>query len=196
MLGVSINQPIKTVFHLLQTKGGLKLLEDPELGTATQEILTDKTKSRHTIQLEISRKEKAANSIVRKYASLLREEDVRVCLYSISDNNSFLNSNRKPITDCMLLLKQYFDPRKSLDAQYSLSIDTGAQGARLSHSHEQQYNYVMQSLSLWATIVEDTFRLWWVFFTYLFLKISNFVITINPLLHFPISSPFLAAYMR
>ena len=32
---------------------------------------------------------------------------------------------------------------------------------RLSHSHEKQYMYVLQSLTLWREIVHDLFRLWW-----------------------------------
>jgi len=36
----------------------------------------------------------------------------------------------------------------------------GEGGARLSHSHEKQYLYVLQSLSLWREIAHDMFRLW------------------------------------
>ena len=32
---------------------------------------------------------------------------------------------------------------------------------RLSHSHDKQYMYVHQSLTLWREIVHDLFRLWW-----------------------------------
>ena len=113
-------------------------------------------KERHQIQAEIKKKERAATEIVRRYArGALKEDDVRLCLYSIGDNNSFLNSNRKPITDCIALLQQYF-ARGEGDG--SLAIDVGQDGARLSHSHEMQFNYVLQSLHLWASIIEDTFR--------------------------------------
>jgi hypothetical protein len=42
-----------------------------------------------------------------------------------------------------------------------LAIAEGAAGSRLSHSHELQYNYVLQSLTLWSAIVKDMFRLWY-----------------------------------
>lgn len=161
LLGVDINKPIQTVHALLESKGGLRLLEDPGLGTATQEILAEK-KDKYTIQNEIKRKEKAASDVVKRHASrTLKEDDIRICLYSISDNNSFLNSNRKPITDCINLLQEYFRPSSTgleRDPSSSLAIDLGSGGSRLSHSHEMQYNYVLQSLNLWAAIVEDTFR--------------------------------------
>jgi hypothetical protein len=44
---------------------------------------------------------------------------------------------------------------------YSLAIDEGRQGSRLSHSHELQFSYVLQSLTLWSAIVRDLFRLWY-----------------------------------
>ena len=158
LLGVSINKPIKTVYALLESKGGLAMLQDVALGTATQEILPGK-KDRYTIQSEIKRKEKAAAEVVRRHTKgLLKEDDVRLCLYSISDNNSFLNSNRKPILDCITVLQQYFS---SGARDGSLAIDVGRDGSRLSHSHDMQFNYVLQSLHLWAAIIEDMFRLWY-----------------------------------
>ncbi len=33
-------------------------------------------------------------------------------------------------------------------------------GARLSHDHSRQYNYVLQTLTLWREIMKDMFRLW------------------------------------
>lgn len=161
LLGVEISEPIKTVYTLLEQADCLEALKDAHIATATQEILPDKSKSRSTIQLEIKRKEKAAESIIRKHSSdRLSADTLRMCLYSISDNNSFLNSNRKPVLDCIDLLKEYFHPAK-VEKGYSLSIDEGVDGARLSHSHELQYNYVLQSLTLWAAILEDMFRLWY-----------------------------------
>lgn len=37
----------------------------------------------------------------------------------------------------------------------------GRGGARLSHNHERQYVYVLQSLSLWSEIAADMFKLWY-----------------------------------
>ena len=161
LLGVNIHKPVHTVYDLLQAKGGLELLDDPAIVNATSEILPDKNKHRSLIQAEIRRKEKAADYIVKRYASRrLSADDIRACMYSISDNNSFLNSNRKPVVECIELLKEHFSPA-TVEPGYSLSIDEGVSGARLSHTHELQYNYVLQSLTLWAAILEDMFRLWY-----------------------------------
>ena len=96
------------------------MLTDSRIATATEEILPNKNKSRHDIQLEIRRKERAAEAIVKAYTTNhLPEEIIRICLYSISDNNSFLNSNLKPIKECISLLEYYFQPKR-MDPHYSL----------------------------------------------------------------------------
>jgi hypothetical protein len=176
LLGCSIHRPVRTVHDLLAQHQGLAMLEDPAILIATAEILPEKNKSRNIIQLEIKRKEKAIEHLVQKYASKLvmhyrgassgvgpalsREEIIRTCLYSISDNNSFLNSNKNPISDCIELLTQYFRPDRC-EPGYNLGISEGVEGSRLSHSHAMQYHYVLQSLTLWSVIVEDMFRLWY-----------------------------------
>ena len=47
-------------------------------------------------------------------------------------------------------LKKYFHPTKP---EPSLAIRSGREGARLSHNHEKQYAYVLQSLTLWREIL-------------------------------------------
>lgn len=56
-------------------------------------------------------------------------------------------------------LQYYFSPGK-IEDNYSLSIVNGQDGARLSHSHERQYYFILQSLTLWRDIINDMFRLW------------------------------------
>ena len=196
LLGVDIFKPLKTVYDVLTEIGCVDMLESPLIYTATNEILPEKGKNRTRIEQEIKKKEKAIESLVKQYAgngggsssggyggygggygygrdsgsssvNSKKAEIIRSCLYSISDNNSFLNSNRKPVLDCIELLKQYFSPEvmgaasTSVSSRYSLGISEGVDGARLSHSHEMQYNYVLQSLSLWSAILQDMFRLWY-----------------------------------
>ena len=55
--------------------------------------------------------------------------------------------------------QRYFSPSAAEDGA-SLAISGGRGGARLTHSHERQYAYVLQSLSLWREINTDMFKLW------------------------------------
>merc|ERR1719460_469217 len=58
------------------------------------------------------------------------------------------------------LLTQHFRP-KEYEADFSLSITGGVDGARLSHSHTRQYTFVLQSLTLWREISHDMYKLWY-----------------------------------
>ena len=84
-------------------------------------------------------------------------ESIKQCLYSIGDNNAFLRGNRDPCDAMILLLKKYFDPKK---ASPSLAIKAGMHGSRVTHDHENQFHFVLQSLLLWQKILNDMFRLW------------------------------------
>ncbi|KAJ1672646.1 hypothetical protein EV182_006781, partial [Spiromyces aspiralis] len=44
--------------------------------------------------------------------------------------------------------------------ELSLAIFYGRDGARLSHSHQSQYHYVLQTLTLWREVLHDMFMLW------------------------------------
>lgn len=48
-------------------------------------------------------------------------------------------------------LQRYFQP-SAAEPGFSLAIQGGSQGARLTHSHERQYTYVLQSLTLWREV--------------------------------------------
>ncbi len=76
-----------------------------------------------------------------------------------SDNDSFLNSNRVPIDKIIDYLNHFFSPG-NFEEGYSLSIVDGQDGSRLSHSHDRQFYFALQSLTLWRDIIDDMFRLW------------------------------------
>ncbi|GMI21659.1 hypothetical protein TeGR_g4597 [Tetraparma gracilis] len=159
-LGFNVKAPLHTVYEYLEEKGGLGVLSDKNIEYATQEILATPGKSRDQINKEIRRKEKAVEMIKEKYSSRnLSEDEIHNCLYSICDNNSFLNSNRVPVDKMIAFLKKYFAP-DTYEPEYNLAIVSGEDGARLSHSHERQYYFALQSLTLWRDILDDMFRLW------------------------------------
>jgi hypothetical protein len=119
-------------------------------------------RTRAEISRDIREKEKKREYIALRYQnSKLSSDEIRWCLYSISDNHSFLSSNCDPVDYMIRSLKLYFslDEVKS-DDQLSLAIYGGEDGSRLSHSHTKQYQYVLQSLCLWREITFDMFRLW------------------------------------
>jgi hypothetical protein len=157
-LGFSVKSPIESVYKFLEERNGLALLSDKLIETATEEILSGK--SRMAVDNQIKAKERAVAYIKKKYRTeKLSTEDIHLCLYSICDNNSFLNSNRVPVDKIIEFLQVHFSPDKHTEG-YSLSIVSGEEGARLSHSHKRQYSFALQSLTLWRDIIDDMFRLW------------------------------------
>lgn len=145
----------------MEERGGQKLLEDPLMHVATAEIETQ-DKTRGQIAKEIKNKERARDHLAQKYATAqLSNEAILTCLYSIGDNCNYLRFNRDPIDRMIFYLQRFFRPDQVESPEFSLGISVGAQGARLSHNHERQYNYVLQSLTLWREIATDMFKLWY-----------------------------------
>ena len=152
--------PLVTVHRVLEDGGALAMVADPLVAPATMDICPH-GKSRHQIQREIKQKEHAQEQLARKYAGPRISADlIRTCLYSVSDNSSFLAFNRDPVDRMIGHLKEHFDPARPETGELSLAISIGDQGARLSHSHQRQYTYVLQSLSLWHDILDNFYRLW------------------------------------
>lgn len=153
--------PLRTVHRVLEQGGALALLDDPLLAAATAEISSEPGLSRQEIQRRIRTKERARETLAHKYRSgTMPEEDLLRCLYSVSDNNSFLAFARDPVDRMIGYLRSYFSP-EAADAESSLAIHGGSQGARLTHNHQRQYAYVLQSLTLWREIAHEMFKLWY-----------------------------------
>ncbi|BDA42942.1 UPF0652 protein [Coccomyxa sp. Obi] len=152
-------RPLRTVHGLLAERAGLALLADPMMEKATGEIVAG-DRPRADVQRDIKQKERAREALVRRHRSAqLPEEDILRCIYSISDNNSYLLFNRDPVDRMIGYLRHFFRP-DAAEPGASLAISGGLGGARLTHSHERQYHYVLQSLTLWREISHEMFKLW------------------------------------
>lgn len=160
MLGFTAVAPIKTVYRVLEEGKALDMLREDLIETATQEIQSE-NRSRREVQSAIKAKERAIEKLAYKYSRStdMEEDDLKQCLYSIGDNNAFLRTNRDPCERLIQYLKQYFHPT-SPEGGRSLAIRSGKNGARLTHGHEKQYAYCLQSLTLWREILGDMFELW------------------------------------
>ncbi|KAF1332529.1 Rxlr effector candidate protein, partial [Globisporangium splendens] len=158
-LGFSCVAPVNTVASFLKKRHALRLLKDTRCYTATS-VASDEHDPQ-TLETFARDKQRAIEELVRDYASAsLSADDIRLCLASIADSQSYLVSNRSPIVRMIEYLQEFFQPDK-IDPKFSLEIRAGKNGARLSHSHASQYEYVLQSLLLWKNITTSMLRLWW-----------------------------------
>ncbi|CAD2113633.1 hypothetical protein YYG_00284 [Plasmodium vinckei petteri] len=189
LLSFDCVSPIKTVYDLLKNKkNGFQLLKDDLIKKATMEI--NAKGSRNEIQKQIKQKEEAIKYLSRKYSNnsnknifrinipifsnqnldendtnenqeleFLSSEEIERCLYSLCDYNTHIKMFCEPCEIMIDYLKTYYDPHNK-DPCYSLSIEAGRHGSRLTHSHNRQYMYVLQTLYLWKEIGEHMFFLW------------------------------------
>merc|ERR1712216_577626 len=88
----------------------------------------------------------------------LTEDEVEQCIYSLGDHSTYIRFNREPCDRLITLLREYFDPRNP--GSCSLAIEEGKEGSRLSHDHERQYTFVLQSMTLWREVLDNMFQLW------------------------------------
>lgn len=150
---------VKTVGGVLATHGMESMLRDHRVKEATAEI-TPRGKSRSEVQKAIKRKEKAREELARTYSSSsLPKEEIERCLYSLNDASSYLAFNRGPVDEAIRLLRTYFRP-DSPESGYSLAITVGVGGARLTHNHARQFQYVLQSMTLWREVLGEMNKLW------------------------------------
>lgn len=155
-------KPIKTVASYLESRDdgkAMAIFDEPLIINATAEILS-RGKSRAQINSEIKMKEQAIEVLAKKYSSSLgfTAEEIRQVLYLIGDLNSHVNLNRAPL-ERMIERLAFFKDKKDL-SEYSLGIRVGRDGARLSHDHGKQYDYVLLSLTLWSIVQREMIQLW------------------------------------
>eukprot|EP01060_Flectonema_neradi_P036540 TRINITY_DN7049_c1_g1_i1.p1 TRINITY_DN7049_c1_g1~~TRINITY_DN7049_c1_g1_i1.p1 ORF type:complete len:582 (+),score=110.88 TRINITY_DN7049_c1_g1_i1:88-1833(+) len=143
---------IKTVKDALEELGMTKMLEDKRIPVATTPV----PRIRDIRQLNRALKNKSATQkeLFRQYGSKVEQ-----IIYSIDDRNVFIEQNAIPINEMIELCKKYFDPRRVTE-DTSLAITEGVEGSRISHEHESQYYYVLQSLAFWKNILQEMSWLW------------------------------------
>ena len=154
-----------TVYKYLEERGALDMLKDELMEVGTRAISEwsgpgSQKKGRSEVRSEVREKEAAVKKLAKRYSNEeITEEEIKWCLYSIGDNRSFLLFNKTPIDYVIHFLKLYFDPLVEEEG-YSLAIYGGSGGSRLTHSHERQFNYALQSLTLWSDISKELFQFW------------------------------------
>eukprot|EP01060_Flectonema_neradi_P009272 TRINITY_DN1661_c2_g1_i1.p2 TRINITY_DN1661_c2_g1~~TRINITY_DN1661_c2_g1_i1.p2 ORF type:complete len:455 (+),score=61.36 TRINITY_DN1661_c2_g1_i1:218-1582(+) len=162
-LGFSAVTPIKTVKSEAIAMGIPDLLEDEDLALATTPV--PRLRYISDLNKALRRKDLTVKSMVYDYSMPQRvgngntKERVEQLIRSIDDCNCYLRDNCDTIVELLELLEEKFSP-DNIEADLALSIAEGTDGSRLSHDHAQQYQYVLQSLTLWKNITANMYKLW------------------------------------
>jgi len=165
-----------------------KAISDDKLAGKSKYTVQQEIKEKNSAVKRLIQRFSTSNSwFGSSSATNLSKEDVEWVLYSMGDNSSFLIFNRDPVEKMILLLKKYFNKdeiRKQQERELglnsdddsepeessrssskafprrSLAIQSGHKGARLTHDHNRQYQFALQTLTLWREIQNDMFKLW------------------------------------
>lgn len=184
-LRINFVKPLLTVHSFLESRSCAEILADPLWVDACQVVSDDfGEKSKREVKALQEAKQRAAESLVKKYtSSSLSAEDVKRVMDSIADNEAYCDFNVKPVERMLEILKTSFDPSHPVEpftlnlssrggfsgfskkglSSFSISNYSGSflgGGAKLSHDHKTQYRFVLQSLTLWKEIMSHMPELW------------------------------------
>ena len=134
-------KPIKSVYSTLVEARADGMLSEPDIAIATGssscgalavvsalvagEIITGR-RQRYAVDRDIKAKESAIEKLSKKYkSSKIDQEQLRQCLYSIGDNNSYLAQFRTPVDKMIVLLAAHFTV-ETAEEGFELGINEGA----------------------------------------------------------------------
>ena len=90
-----------------------------------------------------------------------KSESLQLIIDSVKDYYAEIISFVNPIDTLISYLGKFFSPTdRPAGGTSSLAIRSGENGARLSHSHQKQYQYVLQSLKLWREVLFYFMPIW------------------------------------
>ena len=141
-----------------------ELLSDPRIAVATTPV--PRLSCTSELNEALNRKMKVVKQLAKKYAAQPHcsesKEHVKQVMYALDDRNVGVAQNAAPVATMIALLKKYFSPGKVDECGLArcLAIHEGVDGSRLTHEHEKQYHYVLQSLTFWKHVLTDMSHLW------------------------------------
>ena len=151
-IGFSVICQMPTVHGLLCDDELEALLDDDDLPTAVAPVRPGDAPTA---------KGDATARLVEHYAGgdAQKAAHIELALDSLADDEALTLAHVAPVQQMLDLLHDMFD-RTTPESGFSLAINAGRNGARLSHSHTTQYAYVEQSLMLWREILSHLSQMW------------------------------------
>lgn len=203
-LGFSLYKELVMVKPFLEQRNASHVLDDERLVPATMFIPTrdayGNAIDRNIVETKVKRKKDMMKELLDEYSSTndeknkyssssatISKDDLQLCLDSISDAISVVESNVAPVNRMIHLLESNFNNHNkekgfSLELRgsgnsfssssnrygggYGFSafgssfLSKDSSGPTLSHSHSTQYTFVWQSLNLWREVQLNMHPLW------------------------------------
>ncbi|CAM9304629.1 unnamed protein product [Ectocarpus sp. 13 AM-2016] len=168
--GFSCVRSMRTAFGLSVSANLVGLFEDPDLLAASRPVLPWERGQkllkggRNVEEMALQAKEKAEarRRLVARHGTGGLACEVTLLVDSVADSIVYREISTRPIRRMLSLLKNNWRPDRIDDARRNanLSIRSGDFGARLTHNHQTQFYFVMQSLMLWLEVTDNMLDLW------------------------------------
>ncbi|KNH05524.1 hypothetical protein XU18_3495 [Perkinsela sp. CCAP 1560/4] len=150
---------IQTVYDFCDSRGMTDLLEEKSLPLCVTPV--PRIANRDLLNKALRHKGAVVRGVIRKYTSRgISESDVERALYSIADIKQFDIENSQPIRDLLRRIKANFSPFRIESEELNLGILANSERSRLTHSHEQQFFFVVQTLTFWRNILDRFHGIW------------------------------------
>lgn len=139
--------PVRTVGMELRERGVEALLNDLD---TRRYVAASGVEKREILQRLLDRYGDGGRELIER------------CLRSIDDVQQFIEGHVEPLQWMRRILCQEFGPLNN-SSKYNLSIRAGVEGAKFSHDHKRQCQYVAESLLLWENVQRSIFDFWQTF---------------------------------
>eukprot|EP00750_Incisomonas_marina_P010580 INCI16287.10.p1 GENE.INCI16287.10~~INCI16287.10.p1 ORF type:complete len:756 (+),score=128.52 INCI16287.10:250-2517(+) len=148
--------------------GGLAtaMLNDPQLVEATAVCLHESDLPQGTTMHEFqAHKAESRAALLKRYGQGGGLPPGTICtmletvLDSLTDAVCTLRMTTSSVTEMIELIGTYFHPHNK-KSNVGLAIQNYRGGSRLSHSHTEQFFFVMQTMLLWREVLSNIFQLW------------------------------------
>lgn len=161
-LGFNVVSPIVTVGAAAKELGIEEMLEDRRLAVCITPV--PKIKDRGDLNTALRYKDRLVSVFCKEWAlksgGKAKPDDVELLVRSLNDLNDFSDANVESTRSLIALLQKYFKPTAPKSTADSLAIREAEDGSRLTHEHEKQFTFVLQSLTLWKNIAHRMYELW------------------------------------
>ena len=149
---------LKTVRGFCEKKNLLGLLTEEALPLCITPV--PRIANRDALNRALRYKNAVVRAVVQKYIGHASESDIELAMFSIADMHTFTVEHTQPVRAMISLIKKNFSPSQIEKPDLDLGIIANDAESRLTHSHEQQFFFVVQTLTLWANLLEKFHAIW------------------------------------
>lgn len=162
---------VETVHTALASLALTEFMWDLDVALATKTIVPWETDPEKALIVTETMKSEASQRVIQRFSGPnIPEERIKLILDSLADADAYTVMNTRQTQRMIQLLQENFHsevPKRHPEFGdgpmcwlFGLEIASGKGGSRLSHDHDEQWHYVMQTYALWLEILGRFHEFW------------------------------------